>query len=204
MGFFRRRDETLNEILLREAGLARPQPAEPEPVSPPAPFDPLAGSYPADSGYGVWHRAVARPSAADAMVVVRAPQLAGESVEFVTLPSGDVIVEEERGDADLSPLADAVEATLAPPYRAHALRQHGDLWGVAATRLDVRSFSCDAGDELELLQLGGHRTLTVDGASSDLQIPELERAGEEQPGEDYNVHAQRIDGDFWEIRAAAL
>lgn len=212
MGFFRRRDETLNEILLREAGLAGPQPAEPErkpspepePASPPAPFDPLAGSYPADSTLGVWHRAVARPRAADAMAVAHAPQLAGDSVEFVALPTGDLIVEDERGDADLSPLADAVEATLAAPYRARAQRQHGDLWGIAATRLDVRSFSCDAGDELELVQVGGRRTLTVDGAPSSLQIPELERAGEERPGEDYNVRAARIDGDSWEIQAAAL
>ena len=66
------------------------------------------------------------------------------------------------------------------------------------------SFSCDAGDEIELVRLGGRRTVTVDGAPSDLQIPELERAGEGQPGEDYTVSAQRIDGDFWEIRAAAL
>jgi hypothetical protein len=195
MGFFRRRrDETLNEILLREAGLgesAGPQPAAPppEPAVPLAPLDPSAG---------------ARPGVADAMVVVRAPQLDGESIEFVTLPGGDVIVEEERGDADLSPLADAVEATLAAPYRAYAQRQHGDLWGVAATEIDVLSFSCDAGDEIELVRLGGRRTVTVDGAPSDLQIPELERAGEEQPGGDYTVSAQRIDGDFWEIRAAAL
>jgi hypothetical protein len=200
MGFLRRRDETLNEILLREAGLDAPQPAEPrrepEPVSGSAPVDPLAGGYPDGAG--------ARPRVADALVVARAPQLAGDSVEFVALPSGDLIVEEEQGDADLSPLADAVEATLAAPYRAHAQRQHGDFWGVAAARIDVRSFSCDAGDELELVRLGGRRTLTVDGAPSSLQIPELERAGEEQPGGDYNVRAARIDGDFWEIQAAAL
>ena len=147
---------------------------------------------------------MARPSAADAMVVVRAPLLAGDEVEFVTLPGGDVIVDVEKGDADLSPLADAVEATLSAPYRARAQRQSGDTWGVAATRIDVRSFSCDVGDEIELVRLGGRRTLTVDGAPSSLRIAELERAGERQPGEDYTVLAQRIDGDFWEIRAAPL
>ena len=196
MGFFRPRSgETLNEILLREAGLgeqASPQPVEPvvpEPAVPLAAPDPSAG---------------AGPNAADAMVVVRAPQLSGASIEFVTLPSGDVIVEEEQGDADLSPLADAVEATLPPPYRAHAQRQNGDFWGVAAARIDVRSFSCDDGEELELVRLGGSSTLTVDRAPSSLQIPELERAGEEMPGDDYTVSARRIDGDFWEIRASAL
>jgi len=210
MGFLRRRkDETLNEMLLREAGLGESPgtpPAQPpsEPASPPAPADPYVGTYPADPPSGSWLRAMARPSSADAMVVVRAPLLAGDEVDFVTLPGGDVIVDAEEGDADLSPLADALEATLSAPYRAHAQRQRGDLWGVAATRIDVRSFSCDAGDEIELVRLGGRLKLTVDGASSSLRIPELERAGEEQPGEDYTVNAERIDGDFWEIRAAAL
>lgn len=192
MGFLRRRDdETLNEILLREAGLGdeqapapapEPRPVEPVPALPSPPEQKLA----------------------DAMVVARAPQLDGGSAAFVALPGGDLIVEDERGDADLSPLAAAVEAELAPPYRARATRQRGDVWGIVATRLDVLSFSCDAGEELELVQLGGRRTLTVDGAPSSLRIPELERAGEELPGEDYDVCAARIDGDFWEIRASAL
>ena len=136
MGLFRRRsEETLNEILMREAGLG--EQASPQPAAPvvPEPATPLALRDPS----------VAAPRTADAMVVVRAPQLSGSSIEFVTLPSGDVIVEEEQGDADLSPLADAVEATLPPPYRAHARRQHADFWGVAAARIDVRSFSCDDG-----------------------------------------------------------
>jgi hypothetical protein len=195
MGFLRRRsEETLNEILMREAGLGEQAssqqavPVVPEPASPVALREP----------------AVAAPRGADAMVVVRVPELSGSSIEFVTLPSGDVIVEEEQGDADLAPLADAVEATLAPPYRAHAGRQHADYWGVAATRIDVRTFSCDDADELELVRLGGRPTVTVDGAPSGLRIPELERAGEELAEEDYTVSARRIDGDFWEIRASAL
>ena len=46
--------------------------------------------------------------------------------------------------------------------------------------------------------------MTVDGAPSGLRIPELERAGEELPGDDCTVLARRIDGGFWEIRASAL
>jgi hypothetical protein len=211
MPLFRRRDETMNEILLREAGLAEPQQeprsepeSRPDAAPQPAPLDPYAGTYPADSVFGGWQRAMARPDAADATAVVRAPQIAGDDVEFVALPSGDLIVDVEKGDADLSPLADAVEATLAPPYRARAQRQHADLWGVAASRIDVRRFSCEAGDEIELVVRGGRMAMRVDGAASSLRIPELERAGEEQPGGEYAVHAERIDGDFWEIRASAL
>jgi hypothetical protein len=180
MGFFRRRDETLNEQLLREAGLDRPQASVSAPVMPPAPLpDP--------------------PPAEDVLVVAHAPGVAGSVATFVTLPTGDLIVESEQGDADLSPLADVVERNVAPPYRAVATRQNGDLWGVVATRLDVRRFSCDAGDEIEVVSRDGDVTVTVDGGPSDLRIPELE-----QDYGDYAVHASRIDGDYWEAEAHPL
>ena len=47
----------------------------------------------------------------DAATTVTAPALVGDRVEFTTIPNGDVIVSEENGDADLTPLADAVERT---------------------------------------------------------------------------------------------
>ena len=181
MKLFRRNEETLNEQLLREAGLDEPSHPQVE-VPPPGP----------SSIY------VPRGRAWDVSATATVPDLAGSEVEFVTLPSSDVIVDEEQGDADLTPLADAVERQLRPPYRARASRLSGDLWGVTANRIDVRRFSCEAGDEIEVVGRDGTTTVTLDGAPSDLRIPELEQDG------DYFARASRIDEDFWEVEAHPL
>ncbi len=203
MGIFRRhREETLNEQALRESGLAESQP---EPVSePPGPVDPLAGRYPADSGWAVWKTAMARPGEYDAVVSVHAPQIGGTRVEFATLPNGDVIVDSEQGDTDVSPLADAVERQVKPPYRVVAQRGEGDLWSVAARGIDVVPVDFSGGDEIELASVGGRVELTVDGEPWNDRIPELEGAGEAAEGHDYVVQAERLDGDLWEVRASPL
>jgi hypothetical protein len=190
MKLFRRNEETLNEQLLREAGLDDVQRvAEPERVVAPPPLEPPPFADVEHPGGG--------PLGHDVLVVAHAPGLAGADVSFVTLPTGDLIVEAEQGDADLSPLAEAVEREVAPPYRAIASRQKGDLWGIAANRLDVRRFACQ-GDEIELVGNGGSIAVTVDGEPSDVSIPELEPAG------DAVVHASRIDGDYWEVEEHPL
>ncbi len=178
MGFFRRKEETLNEQLLRDAGLDSP-PAEVPPPGPSSVYAPRARSW-------------------DVSATANAPGLEGSAVEFVTLPSGDIIVDEEQGDADLSALASAVEHQLKPPYRASATRLHGDLWGITADPADVRRFVCDAGDEIEVVCRDGRTTVEVDGRASDIRIPELEQNG------DYALHAERLDGDFWEVEAHPL
>ena len=203
MGIFRRRkDETLNEQMLHEAGLDRPEP-EPEPTQA-APVDPFAGTYPADDVMGIWRRAMARPGEYDAVVAVHAPGIPGTSVEFATLPSGDVIVDSEQGDADLSPLADAVERQVKPPYRVVARRGEDGMWSVAARGIDVLEVDFAGGDAIELASVDGHVDLKVDGSPWDGRIPELEGAGEAADGEDYVVQAERLDGDLWEVRASPL
>ena len=179
MGFFRRHDETLNEQLLREAGIDQPRDPRVPPPGPSSIYVPRAPSW-------------------DVTATVRAPGIAGMEARFVTLPTGDVIVDVETGDADLSPLADAIERQLKPPYRAHATRLHADLWGLTADAIDVRTFSCGAGDDVEVVSRGGAISVTVDGGPSDLRIPELEESG------DFAAHATRIDGDFWEVEAHPL
>lgn len=202
MGFFRRHDETLNERLLREAGLeSSEQPFEETP--PPEPLDPYAGTYPADTWAGVFARAMARPAEYDEVLSVHAPELTGDRVEFATLPEGDVIVDDEQGNADLSPLADAVEERLEPPYRVVARRREGDLWTVAARRIEVLEFDFAGGDGIELVQSEDGRELRVDGEPWAGEIPELERAAETL-GDAYVVQADRLDGDLWEIQASAL
>jgi hypothetical protein len=205
MGLFRRRqDETLNEQLLREAGLDRAQDAEDAEPAHPEPFDPYAGTFSADDVFGIWRRAMARPGEYDVVVAVQAPDVSGDTVAFATLQNGDVIVDTEQGDADLSPLADAVEKQLQPPYRVVARRRERGLWSVAARGIDLLELDFAGGDEIELASLAGELDVRVDGEPWSGRIPALERAGEAADGEDYVVQAERLDGNLWEVRASPL
>jgi hypothetical protein len=199
VGFFRRRNETLNERLLREAGL---DPAEALGDSPaPAPVEPPKSLL---ARVGVPDGAGVSPKEWDAAVSVSAPGLAGDRIEFTTIPNGDVIVSQETGDADVSPLADAVERHVGPPYRAVAQRHDGDTWAVAAKRIEVAPIPFPDGDKLELSRHGHDEELLVDGEPSDASVPpQLERAGA-TAGENFYAEAERIDGDLWEVKVTAL
>ena len=198
MGLFRRRNETLNEQLLREAGLDPAQvlgDSRPRPIQQP-PSVLAALGVPDGSSLG--------PKEWDAAVTADVPGLAGNRIEFTTIPDGDVIVDDETGDADLSPLADAVEQRIGPPYRAVAQRQDGDLWAVAARRIQVAQIAFPGGDKLEFSHHDDRGELHVDGQPSDALVPpELERLAETS-GDSYYVEAERIDGDLWEVRVTAL
>jgi hypothetical protein len=220
--FRRRKEETLNEQMLREAGIDdedgdtpssenRPdsvtassnEPEQADETGPPEPFDPYAGTYAADHWFGTLTRAMARPGVWDLITTVHAPGIAGDTVEFATVPAGDMIVDTETGDADLSPFADEVEKQLKPPYRALARREEDDLWSLAARTIDVVELELAKGDEIELVENEGSTELRIDGEASEQAIPELERAGEAL-GSDFVVQADRLDGDLWEIRVSAL
>jgi hypothetical protein len=203
VGLFRRRNETLNEQLLREAGLESSQILGDSPAPPPPP-EPLEPPKSGLARAGVVDGAAVGPKEWDAAVTATAPGLAGERVEFTTIPSGDMIVSDENGDGDLVPLADAVERYVSPPYRAVGNRQDGDLWGVGAKRIQVAQIPFPTGDKLDFSQHEDHGELRVDGEPSDALVPaELERLGE-AVGDSFYVEATRIDGDFWEVRATAL
>jgi hypothetical protein len=201
VGFFRR-GENLNERLLREAGLDRPEeefdreaPLDPV-LSFRKQFDPAAGAL---AGAGLPPRA----RRWDAIVTAEAPDVEGNEVDFVTLPDGSLLVEEEEGDAALDALAQAIEGELTPPYRAHAVRQTERLWAVSARRIDVARLEAD-GDLIELTQTSDGKALRIDGMPVFGSIPELERLGESTAGPAYVVHAERLDADLWEVRVAAL
>ena len=127
----------------------------------------------------------------------------GSLVEFAALPSGDLVVDREDGDTDLSPLANAVERSLPSPYRAYGRREEGDLWAITANAIHVLQFTFEGGDELELVTRGGATELTVDDEPTAGTVPELEEQGR-AVGVDYVVHAERLDGDLWEVKADAL
>ena len=211
MGIFRRHksDETLNEQALADAGLDTPENVEPEAAEPDPyegeplePVDPYAGDPPELED--LWLRAMARPGEYDTVVTVHAPKIPGESVAFATLPSGELIVDSEQGDADLSPFAEAVEEHLAAPYRVIARRHEEDVWSVAGRGIDVLELDFAGGDGIELASVDGAIERKVDGEPYDEPIPVLEKAGEAANGEDYVVQAERLDGNLWEVRASPL
>jgi hypothetical protein len=149
-------------------------------------------------------RAYARPAVWDVVETIDVAGIPGETVQFSALADGELIVDSEAGDADLSPLADAVEEHLPPPYTVQARREvdGSDTWAVAARTIDVVELPFDGGDEIELI-VDGDAELRVDGEPSDAEIPELERA-RELLGNQFVIQLDRLDGDLWELRASAL
>ena len=170
-------------------------------------LDDLAGQDPAPVDPGPHWGAtgihgVPRPRRWDAVASAEASGLHGDEVHFVALPNGDLVVDEDEPDDTLRALAEAVEASLEPPYRAEGIRRDGDVWAVAARKVQVAEVEAP-GDELELVVSGGERTLAVDGERGFGSIPELERLGE-QLGPAYVVRARRLDDRLWEVEANAL
>jgi hypothetical protein len=211
---FRRR-ETLNERLVREAGLDIGSLAGGSPAAGSLAAEPAADPDPAEleeSWFG--NRSVPlferlsgeitapRPRRWDAVVSAEAPEVGGEEAEFVALPDGSLVVDDEQAEGDLTPLAEAVETRIGTPYRAHCVRRGDRVWAVAARKIDVASFAAH-GDEVTLSEHGGDRTLTVDGARAFGSIPELEAIGRRE-GDSYVVRARRLDGDLWEVSADPL
>jgi hypothetical protein len=184
------RREPIHKKLARQARLD--ELAEPEPP----PLDP--GPHWGATGI----HGVPRPRRWDAVASAEAPGLKGDTVHFVALPNGDIVVDEDEPDDTLRTLAEAVEESLEPPYRAEAVRRDEAVWAVAARRVQVAELEAP-GDELELVATGGERTLSVDGERSFGSVPDLERIGE-RLGPAYVVRARRLDDRLWEVEANAL
>jgi hypothetical protein len=114
-----------------------------------------------------------------------------------------LVVDEDEPDGALTPLADALEAMLAPPYRAEAVRRTADTWAVAGRRVAVVEVPNLDGEEAELVVTGGDRSLTIDGLRRLVRAPALEAAGE-RLGAEFVVRAVRLDGALWEVEATPL
>lgn len=131
----------------------------------------------------------------DAVVSASASRLTGDSVSFVVLDDGTVVVDGDQPDDSLAPLADAVEQILAPPYRAAAIRKEGAVWAAVAERTAIAELPGVDGEEVELTLVGGQRDLTIDGQRTIRPLPALDRLAEEHG--DVVVRAERIDGDLF-------
>jgi len=145
---------------------------------------------------------IARPRRWDVVATAEAPGLPGDEIHFVALPNGDLVVDEDAPPETPTPLAEALEQGIDPPYRAEAVRQEDDVWAVAARRIRVEQFEA-AGERLELVSTPDGHTFTVDGAREFGSVPALDRIGQEE-GPHHVVRASRLDGDLWEIEADPL
>lgn len=174
MSLFRRK-ESLHERLAREGGLVE---SEPEPSAP---------------WREVGIHGMQRVREWDVTQMVEAPGIVGDAATFVALPDGSLLVE-DGSDSSLQPLADGVEQVIAPPYRARAARQRGDLWAVQARHIEVKQLrNAPEGDAIEVTRDG----VFVDGQRAFGSVPELEGLGDV-------VRAERLDGDLWEIKTSRL
>jgi hypothetical protein len=184
------RREPIHKKLARQARLEQETRSEPEPVDP-GPHWGVTGIH-----------GVPRPRRWDVVASAEAPGLTGDDVHFVALPNGDLVVDEDEPPDTLAPLAEAVEQTLGPPYRAEAVRREDDLWAVAAHTVEVAELDA-SGDEIELVVNQDERRLTVDGRREFGSVLALERLGERE-GSSFVARARRLDDRLWEVEISPL
>jgi hypothetical protein len=139
----------------------------------------------------------------DTVASAAAPGLRGDAVHFVALSDGTLVVDEDEPDDSLAPLADAIEASIAPPYRAEGVRRGPGTWAVAANRIAIAQVPELVGDSAELTSTREGKVLKVDGRTTLGSARALERLGEAESTE-YVVRATRLDDDLWEVEATAL
>jgi len=138
----------------------------------------------------------------DAVASAHSPGIPGDTASFVALADGTLLVDEDVPDGSLAPLADALEEQLAPPYRATAIRDEGDVWSVSAQRVSIVEISGIDGDVVELSVVGGNREVSIDGEPASQSVPALDALVEDAG--DTVVRAERIDGDLFAVDVFAL
>ena len=207
MGFFRR-DKPLHEQLAEEAGLDidgsddefRAGAVEGPPESPVSPASSLLGVKLASNMFAV--NGIPRDREWDGVASAEAPGLPGQRVDFVALADGTLVVDEDLPDGALEPLANALEVT--PPYHGVALRRDGDVWSVAARRVDIVEIPEDVpGDEVDMVVNDGRRTVLLDEAEAHAEIPTLESFAGQRFGS-FVLHASRLDDTQWEVTILPL
>jgi hypothetical protein len=194
LGFFRR-ERPIHQQLAKEGGLDYARDladlSPREPIDPRHPFWQVVGIH-----------GIPREREWDAVASAEAPGLPGDDVEFVVLPDGSLVVDEDVPDGTLAPLADAL--SLPAPYHAFGLRQDADVWSVAAKRVQVAEVPEHVeGDEIQLVVTDETKTLVVDDMPSSASIPSLEAFAAEQFGS-FVLRASRLDDLLWEVTVIPL
>jgi len=185
--------DSAQRLLLALAGTVTGAPSPPELAA--APGFGLPGVTGAERPRGPW----------DAIATTRAPELPVDRVTFVALADGTLVVDDDVPDGSLAPLAEAIEAEIAPPYEAAAVRDDEGVWAVAAH--DVLIAAAGPGEEetVELARVGGETTVKVDGgeATAGSAPPGLLALLDEAEG-DAALTAERLDETTWVAERWAL
>jgi len=194
LGFFRR-ERPIHQQLAKEGGLDYARD-----LADLSPREPIDSRHPFWQVVGI--HGIPREREWDAVASAEAPGLPGDDVEFVVLPDGSLVVDEDVPDGTLAPLADAL--SLPAPYHAFGLRQDADVWSVAAKRVQVVEVPEHVeGDEIQLVVTDETRTLVVDDMPSSASIPSLEAFAAEQFGS-FVLRASRLDDLLWEVTVIPL
>lgn len=215
MGFFRR-DRPAHERLAEEGGIELPLDPREEAEhlrSPGAKALWAAGGLagiatPTNRAHPLFEVAgihgVPRPREWDAVASADAPDLPGDEIDFVVLADGTLIVDQDLPEDALSPVADALELSITPPYHAVARRGEGGVWAAGAMEVDVVEVPEEVpGDEVALAVQGDERTLLIDEQRTHADLPTLEEHGYAQ-FDDFVLRASRLDGLLWEVSVNAL
>ena len=133
----------------------------------------------------------------DAVVAAHAPELTGDTVTFVALEDGTLIVTEDVPDGALGPVADKIEEMVPPPYRAAAARGEGDAWTAVAESVQTVELPGIGADEVELTVVDGERTLTIGTEQTDDAVPVLDELAAEH--DSVAIHAERVDGETFAV-----
>jgi hypothetical protein len=133
----------------------------------------------------------------DAVVAAHAPSLMGDTVTFVALEDGTLVVTDDVPDGALGPIADTIEEMVGPPYRAAAARGERDSWTAVAESIRIVELDGVSSDEIELSVVDGQRTLTLGDEQSDLALPPLDALAEEYDA--VAIHAERVDGNLFAV-----
>jgi hypothetical protein len=208
LGFFRR-EKPIHEQLAEEAGLdidgigdELAMGSDEEEASETSVADLLVGPHVASDLLAV--HGIPRDREWDAVASAEAPDLPGDSLQFIALADGTLVVDEDLPDGALTPLADALEDQISAPYHAYALRQEEDVWSVAARRTQIVELEDDVpGDEVDMVVNDGSRRVAVDGVESDVAVPGLEAFAAQQFGS-FVLHASRLDDKLWEVTVLPL
>jgi len=141
----------------------------------------------------------------EASSVADAPAIPGDSVHFVVLADGTIVVDEDVPEGSLVPLMHVIEEAFEAPYKAHGFREEGTLWNVGANQVDIVELPATfVGESLDLSRVGGTRTLEVDGVASDADVAPLDELGDREEGDDFALHAERLDDTLWVVDLYAL
>jgi hypothetical protein len=133
----------------------------------------------------------------DAVVSAHAPDLTGESVTFVALVDGVLVLDQDIPDDSLAPVAERIEELVQPPYRAAAAKTDKDVWTAVAESVAIAELPGVEGDSIDLTRVDGVRELRIDGETTMQPLPGLDHLLEEHG--DVAIHAERVDRELFAV-----